>query len=167
MLPVRRALSDGVEVLPKSGQARYVPLADQPLAALERLSRRGDFTQPDDYAFVNAVGDRLDPSALRRRYVRVRDAAGLPPLRVHDLRHTAGSLLVRHIDPASVKDILGHADLATTERYLHAQRASLLADAATRAFTAAAPVDPNEQLIAALMRLAPEERLALLERAGS
>lgn len=116
VLLVRRALSDGVEVLPKSGQARYVPLADQPLAALERLSRRGDFTQPDDYVFINAVGDRLDPSALRRRYVRVRDAAGLPPLRFHDLRHTAGSLLVRHIDPASVKDILGHADLATTER---------------------------------------------------
>ena len=167
VLVVRRALSDGVEVLPKSGRARYVPLADQALAALERLSRRGDFTQGDDYVFINAIGDRLDPSALRRRYVRVRDAAGLPPLRFHDLRHTAGSLLVRHMDPASVKDILGHADLATTERYLHAQRASLLADAATRAFTAASPVDPQEQLIAALRRLAPEERLALLERATS
>ena len=50
----------------------------------------------------------------------------------HRLRHTTWSLLVRVIDPASVKDILGHADLKTTERYLHAQRASLLADAATR-----------------------------------
>ncbi len=164
VLVVQRALSDGVEVLPKSGRARYVPLADQTLAAFERLSRRGDFTHGDDYVFVNAVGNRLDPSALRRRYVRVRDAAGLPPLRFHDLRHTAGSLLVRHMDPASVKDILGHADLATTERYLHAQRASLLADAATRAFTAASPVDPQEQLVAALKRLGPEERLALLER---
>jgi hypothetical protein len=41
------------------------------------------------------------------------------------------------IDPASVKDILGHADLKTTERYLHAQRASALAGAATRAFSPA------------------------------
>ena len=168
VIVVRRALSDGVEVLPKSGRARYVPLADQALAALEHLSRRGDFTHGDDYVFVNAIGGHLDPSALRRRYVRVRDAAGLPPLRFHDLRHTAGSLLVRHMDPASVKDILGHADLATTERYLHAQRASLLADAATRAFiTAAAPNDPQEQLVAALKRLAPEERLALLDRASA
>jgi len=70
------------------------------------------------------------------------------------------------MDPASVKDILGHADLATTERYLHAQRASLLADAATRAFTAAMPSDPQEQLVAALRRLGPEERLALLDRAS-
>jgi len=144
VLMVRRALSDGVEVLPKSGHARYVPLADQALAALERLSRRGDFTQPRDFVFVNAVGDRLDPSAMRRRYVRARDGAGLPPLRFHDLRHTAGSLLVRTIDPASVKDILGHADLATTERYLHAQRASTLADAATRAFAPAVPRDPAQ-----------------------
>ena len=164
VLVVRRALSDGVEVLPKSGRVRYVPLADQALAAFEKLSRRDDFTQADDYVFVNPIGAYLDPSALRRRYVRVRDAAGLPPLRFHDLRHTAGSLLVRHMDPASVKDILGHADLATTESYLHAQRATLLADAATRAFTAAPPVDPQEQLVAALRRLAPEERLTLLER---
>ncbi len=165
VLVVRRAPSDGVEVLPKSGRERYVPLADQALAAFERLSRRGDFTQGDDFVFVNAVGGRLDPSALRRRYVRVRDAAGLPPLRFHDLRHTAGSLLVRHMDPASVKDILGHADMATTERYLHAQRATLLADAATRAFTAVSPVDPQEQLIAAIKKLAPGERAELLERA--
>jgi hypothetical protein len=34
-----------------------------------------------------------------------------------------------------VKDVLDHADLKTTERYLHAIRASELADAATRAFT--------------------------------
>ncbi len=167
VLTVNRALSDGVEALPKSGRNRYVPLADQAVAALERLSRRGDFTQANDYVFVNAVGGFLDPSALRRRYVRVRDAAGLPLLRFHDLRHTAGSLLVRHMDPASVKEILGHADLATTERYLHAQRATLLADAATRAFTLASPVDPQEQLVAALKLLAPGERLALLERAGS
>ena len=35
----------------------------------------------------------------------------------------------------TVRDVLGHADLKTTERYLHAVRASRLADAATRAFT--------------------------------
>lgn len=167
VLVVRRALSDGVEVLPKSGRARYVPLADQALAALERLSRRGDFTQADDYVFINAVGGHLDPSALRRRYVRVRDNAGLPPLRFHDLRHTAGSLLVRHMDPASVKDILGHADLARTERYLHAQRASLLADAATRAFTACDPTDPDEQLAAVLRDLSPERRASVLGRLAS
>lgn len=166
VLVVERALSDRVETVTKSRRARYVPLADQPLAALERLSRRENFTGPDDYVFVGPVGDRLDPSALRRRYLGARDAAGLPPLRFHDLRHTAGSLLVRAIDPASVKDILGHADLKTTERYLHAQRASVLADAATRAFTptspAVSPDDPRHALRAMLDNLSPDEVRALL-----
>ena len=66
------------------------------------------------------TGDRLDPSALRRRFVAARDAAGLPPLRFHDLRHTAGTLLTRVLDPVTVRDVHGHADLKTTERYLHA-----------------------------------------------
>lgn len=166
VLVVERALSNGIEVTPKSRRTRYVPLADQPLAALERLSRRPNFTGPDDYVFVNAVGDRLDPSALRRRYVCARDAAGLPPLRFHDLRHTAGSLLVRVIDPASVKDILGHADLKTTERYLHAQRASALADAATRAFASSAtgPKAPPsaDELLARIRQLDPREIERLL-----
>lgn len=165
VLVVERALSDGVEVAPKSRRSRYVPLADQPFAALERLSRRPNFVGADDYVFANVVGDRLDPSALRRRYVFARDVANLPPLRFHDLRHTAGSLLVREIDPASVKDILGHADMKTTERYLHAQRASSLAVAATRAFTTATGGEPRSRLAEAralLADLAPEEREALL-----
>ena len=49
---LRRRLSDGVE-LPstKSRRAREVPLPDQAAAALERLSRRADFTGPDEDAF--------------------------------------------------------------------------------------------------------------------
>lgn len=169
VLVVERALSGGQELAPKSGRIRYVPLADQPLAALERLSRRENFTGPDDYVLCNAAGDRIDPTALRRRYVRARNTAKLPPLRFHDFRHTAGSLLVRQLDPASVKDILGHADLKTTERYLHAQRASALAEAATRAFQPAAPDGPASKLDevkAMLAKLAPEDREALLAQSN-
>jgi integrase len=141
VLVVERALSDTVERTTKGRRVRYVPLGDQALAALDRLSRRPNFTSADDYVFCSTVGDRLDPSALRRRYAAARDAAGLPALRFHDLRHTAGTLLTRVLDPVTVKDVLGHADLKTTERYLHAIRASELADAATRAFSPAARPD--------------------------
>jgi integrase len=134
VLIVRRALSGTEERGTKSRRIRYVPLGDQALAALDRLCDRPNFTGPQDYIFATIAGERPDPSALRRRYVACRDAAGLPPLRFHDLRHTAGSLLARVLDPVTVKDIMGHADLTTTQRYLHAVRATRLADELTRAF---------------------------------
>lgn len=84
--------------------------------------------------FANRFGRRLDPSALRRRFERARDAAGLEPLRFHDLRHTYGSLLVAGgIDLPSVKAAIGHSHLSTTERYLHARPAGELAERFTRA----------------------------------
>jgi integrase len=132
---VRRALSAAVELKStKSRRARGVPLPDQAATALDRLSRRGEFTGPDDYVFANRFGRRLDPSALRRRFERARDAAGLEPLRFHDLRHTYGSLLVAGgIDLPSVKAAMGHSHLSTTERYLHARPAGELAERFTRA----------------------------------
>jgi hypothetical protein len=93
---------------------------------------------------------------------------GLPRLRFHDLRHTAGTLLTRVLDPVTVRDVLGHADLKTTERYLHAVRASRLADAATRAFTPERPTDRDEAACAALLaaaaQLGSEEARQLLAR---
>jgi Phage integrase family len=115
-------------------------------------------------------GDWLDPSALRRRFVAARDTAGLPALRLHDLRHTAGTLLTRVLDPVTVKDVLGHADLKTTERYLHAIRTSRLADAATRAFSAAPAEDDEEAarsaLRAAAAQLGTDEARRLLQSVG-
>jgi integrase len=139
-LVVRRAVSGDVEATStKSRRAREVPLPDQAAVALDRLSQRGDFTDPDDYVFVNRLGRRLDGSALRRRVERARDASGLRPLRFHDLRHTYGSLLVAGgIDLASVKAAMGHSRITTTERYLHARSASEMAERFTRAL---APVD--------------------------
>jgi integrase len=135
-LIVRRALSGDVELRStNSRRAREIPLPDQAAAALERLSRRGEFTGPDDYVFANRLGRRLDPSALRRRFERARDGAGLEALRFHDLRHTYGSLLVAGgIDLPTVKAAMGHSHITTTERYLHARPAGELADRFTRAF---------------------------------
>jgi integrase len=81
-----------------------------------RLSQRQDCTGPEEYVFCNRFGRRLDPSALRRRFERARNAAGLPPLRFHDLRHTHGSLLVEGgVDLISVKATMGHSQIGTTE----------------------------------------------------
>jgi integrase len=97
VLVVERALSGGAEGTTKSRRARYVPLADQALGALNRLSRRPNFVSADDYVFAGPAGDRLDDSTIRRRYVYARDAAGLPPLRYHDLRPQATSSVSREL----------------------------------------------------------------------
>ena len=138
-LIVRRALSGDTEVRStKSRRAREVPLPDQAAAALDRLSRRAEFTRPDDYVFASRFGRRLDPSALRRRYERARDAVDLEPLHFHGLRHTYGSLLVAGgVDLVSVKAAMGHSRITTTERYLHARPADELAERFTVALAGA------------------------------
>ncbi len=126
---VIRAVSANEEAAStKSRRAREVPIPDQAASALRRLAAREDFTTQDDFVFVNRVGRMIDPSALRRRVERARDAAGLRKLRFHDLRHTYGSLLVAGgVDLASVKSAMGHSPITTTARYLRARSASELA----------------------------------------
>lgn len=121
LLLVRRGLSAGEESTPKGRRHRFVPLSMPAAAALARLSDRGEFTGSDDYVLANRYGRRLDPSALRHRYKRGCAAAGLRPVRLHGLRHAAGSLIARTSDPVFVRDFLGHAKLATTDRYLSAK----------------------------------------------
>lgn len=142
-LTVSHALSAGVEGPPKSGHYRDVPLSDQALAALQRLSQRTDFTGPEDLVLCNAYGRHLDANALARRYNRARDAIGLRPLRWHDLRHTFGSLLVAAgIDTVTVKAAMGHQRITTTERYLHARPATQQAAAFTAAFASQQSASP-------------------------
>ena len=99
-LIVEASWTAGQLTSPKSRKWRAVPLADQPAAALAGLAERDWFAAPDDLVFCNTIGDYLDPSALRRRYRRAQQAAGLRPLRFHDLRHSFGSLVIREFDPS-------------------------------------------------------------------
>jgi len=121
MLFIRRGLSAGEERLPKGGRPRLVPIPTPAMLSLQRLRLRTDFVNPDDYVLVNRIGRRLDPSALRRRYKRACAAAGLRPVKLHGLRHAAGSLIARTSDPVFVRDFLGHSKLSTTDRYVSAK----------------------------------------------
>jgi len=121
MLFIRRGLSAGEERLPKGGRPRLVPIPTPAMISLQRLRSRPDFISPDDYVLVNRIGRRLDPSALRRRYKGACAAAGLRPVKLHGLRHAAGSLIARTSDPVFVRDFLGHSKLSTTDRYVSAK----------------------------------------------
>ena len=105
----------------KAHRVRHVGLARVAAEALARLAGRGDFTGREDYVFCNRLGQRLDPPAIRRRFKRATAAAGLRPLKLHGLRHGAGSLLAREADVVAVQSFLGHSKLTTTERYMHAK----------------------------------------------
>ena len=121
LLLVRRAVSAGQESDPKGRRQRFVPLSMSAVEALRRLGDREDFASGDDYVLCNRYGRRLDPSALRRRYKQGCEAVGLRPVKVHGLRHAAGSLVARTNDAVFVRDFLGHAKLATTDRYVSAK----------------------------------------------
>jgi integrase len=106
-------------VSPKSGRVRSVPLAPAAASALARLSQREHWTGDDDLVFPGITGTYLDASALLKRYKRALAAAGLRPLRFHDLRHTFGTTMIRKADIVRVQTWMGHADIETTRKYLH------------------------------------------------
>jgi len=57
---------------------------------------------------------------LQKPWLRIRAAAGLEDVRMHDLRHTYASVAVMSgIDPFLLKEIMGHKNLQTTLRYSH------------------------------------------------
>lgn len=145
-LLVESSWSAGELTSPKSRKVRSVPLAAQPAAVLAQLAVRERFTGRDDLVFCSATGDYVDASALRRRYRRAQDAAGLRPLRFHDLRHSFGSLVIREFDLASVKAFMGHAKITTTERYLHVRPRHDDAARMTKVFESSVLEAPSREL---------------------
>lgn len=114
-----------VRVLGKGGKERIVPLGRPAAEAIRRylalgrphLDRR---YRPD--LFLNARGGALTRAGAFLILRRLAAKAGLEPGRVHPhlLRHSfATHLLEGGADLRSVQEMLGHADLATTERYTH------------------------------------------------
>jgi len=94
-------------------------MVEQAAEALQRLKDRGYITGAKDPVFLGEDGGTMDGSALRRRYLKDRKAAGLRELRFHDLRHTFGSLAINFASIVQVQAWMGHAKITTTMRYLH------------------------------------------------
>lgn len=116
---VSRNYTAGVATTPKSGKVRSVPLAPEVASALAQLIKRARFVGDDDLVFAGITGSYVDASALLRRYKQSIKRAGIRPLRFHDLRHTFGTRMIAQADILRVKSWMGHADVATTMKYLH------------------------------------------------
>ncbi|WP_249020557.1 site-specific integrase [Conexibacter sp. S30A1] len=117
---VERSLSQfGVEKVPKSGKVRSSVLVDEVAAALDSLSRRELFTAPDNLVFCSQTGTYLSHGMMRRRFYAALDGAGLPRVRLHDLRHCFATFAVQAFDVPKVQGFMGHAHVSTTMRYWH------------------------------------------------
>ena len=130
---VRANYSYGELVAPKSGKVRSVPMVPEVAQALARLGQREFFTGDEDPVFASTVGGHLDASAMRRRYAAAVERAGLRSLPFHSLRHYFGSMAVNRASLVQVQSWMGHSEIQTTARYLHAKSqaddAALLAGA--------------------------------------
>ena len=116
---------------PRVGRRASYRLPTRPRTRWGGFAPRGHYTERNDYVFCSRLGRRLDASAVRRRFKRARDAAGLRPVRFHGLRHGAGSLVARHADARFVQQFLGDSRLTTTERYMHAKARPRMSSAST------------------------------------
>jgi integrase/recombinase XerC len=108
-------------VLGKGSKRRAVPVGAPALAALAAwLARRGDDARADEPAlFVSSRGTRLTASQVRSRLKSLAIAAGVPThVHPHMLRHSfASHVLQSSGDLRAVQELLGHANIATTQIY--------------------------------------------------
>jgi integrase/recombinase XerD len=114
-----------VRCVGKGGKERVVPIGRQAAEALRRYLARGrpylDRRHRPEL-FLNAQGGALTRAGAYLILRRLAAKAGLEPERVHPhlLRHSfATHLLEGGADLRSVQEMLGHADLSTTELYTH------------------------------------------------
>jgi integrase len=115
---VERNYTAGHEGTPKSGRGRAVPMMEEVAETLARQGQRERFVGDQDLVFCDRLGRHLAYKSLSARYRKALERARLRPLRFHDLRHTFGTHAIRHADPREVMEWMGHADLATTQKYL-------------------------------------------------
>ena len=85
--------------------------------AMQEQERRlaGTRWKEADYVFTTGIGTPMEPRNLERAYRQILTLAGLHHIRIHDLRHTAATLLLTQgVHPRVVMELLGHSQIAIT-----------------------------------------------------
>ncbi len=117
---VRRNFTRGRFGTPKTRRSsRAVPMADRVAAELERHSQRSAYQGDEDLVFCHPqTGHPYDASKQRKRFKEALKAAGLRPIRFHDLRHTFGTGMAAAGAPLrAIQEWMGHRDIQTTQVY--------------------------------------------------
>ncbi len=94
----------------KSGRPRTVPMPPEAV----RIARK-------------RIPFQMGVPLLNKRFRLAREAAGMPQVHLHDLRHTFASWLIQSGGSlSSVRDLMGHSSSAVTDRYAHLAPAHLV-----------------------------------------
>jgi integrase/recombinase XerC len=131
-LSLKRAdapLGDRVRITGKGGKTRIVPVLPAVRTGVEAYLARLPFVlEPDDALFRARRGGPLSPRHVQATMQNLRSRLGLPDSATpHALRHSfATHLLGAGADLRSIQELLGHASLATTQRYTAVDAAGLL-----------------------------------------
>jgi len=122
-----------VRVRGKGKKERIVPFGGKAREALENYGRArsglvGKGTGGEAAFFVNYRGERLSTRSVQRMVHKyIRRTAVARKISPHSLRHSfASHLLGRGADLRVIQELLGHASLATTEKYTHVDLQQLL-----------------------------------------
>jgi integrase/recombinase XerC len=113
-----------IRVIGKGDKERVVPFGKPAGEALANWinSGRPEFVTAESGAavFIGKKGKRIDVRIVRSVVQEVLAAIGAPNMGPHGLRHSAATHLIEGgADIRSVQELLGHASLATTQRYTH------------------------------------------------
>ncbi len=116
-----------VTVLGKGSKQRVIPVGQYAWDAIENyqyaVKQKFGVRNSNDALFLGKNGTPLGPSGIRLRVKRaIKEIAELKKMSPHVLRHTfATHLLNAGADLMALKDLLGHANLSTTQVYTHVQ----------------------------------------------
>ncbi len=116
-------LTEGeVRVTGKGNKERKLPLGRESIKWIEHwLTMRNDLNPQDDAVFISKLGKRISPRNVEKRFAQWGVKQGLSShIHPHKLRHSfATHMLESSGDLRAVQELLGHADLSTTQVYTH------------------------------------------------
>ncbi|WP_127938317.1 tyrosine-type recombinase/integrase [Nonomuraea polychroma] len=82
--------------------------------------KAGDKWTDHDLVFTTPLGGPIERTEDWKQWTSILKQAGVRDARVHDVRHTAATLLIEQgVHIRVVQEILGHTRVTTTERYTH------------------------------------------------
>lgn len=103
-----------ITVIGKGNKRRTIPVNETVYELLLNVRRKRT-----GYVFASSVNGKKRDN-VKRSFASALKDAGIRNFRFHDLRHTAASWMVqRGVELYAVQKILGHANIATTQRYAH------------------------------------------------